>query len=124
MDVNGLKEANDTKGHVAGDELLTGAAKCLSDVIGPIGKVYRTGGDEFFAVASSADPEAVVNEIGRRAAEWKGSYYLHLSLSVGYATHREHPEADLHGLERLADAMMYREKNRYYSAPGVDRRRS
>ena len=28
------------------------------------------------------------------------------------------------GLERLADEMMYQEKNRYYSAPGVDRRRN
>lgn len=124
MDVNGLKEANDTRGHAAGDEMLIGAAACLGEVFRSIGKVYRTGGDEFLAIANCALPEAVREEIGRRAAGWKGSFADRLSISVGYATHSEHPEADIHGLERLADAMMYREKNRYYSTPGIDRRRN
>lgn len=47
-----------------------------------------------------------------------------MSLSVGYASRREHPDADIHGLEKLADERMYREKNRYYSIPGIDRRRA
>lgn len=46
-----------------------------------------------------------------------------LSMSVGFASPREHPEADIHGLEVFADQMMYREKERYYSIPGIDRRR-
>ena len=123
MDVNGLKEANDTKGHIAGDELLVAAAECLNKVIGPIGKVYRTGGDEFLAIALTDDPETILQDIQRLASEWKGTYSENLSMSIGYASHREHPDADIHGLEKLADAMMYREKNRYYSAPGIDRRR-
>ena len=123
-DVNGLKEANDNRGHVAGDELLIAAAECLNTVIGPIGKVYRTGGDEFLAIALTDCPETIMQEIQRLASAWKGTYSENLSISIGYASHRDYPEADIHGLERLADTMMYQEKNRYYSVPGVDRRRN
>lgn len=123
IDVNGLKEVNDTKGHVAGDELLTAAAECLTKVIGSRGKVYRTGGDEFIVVAVTADPEGIIEQIKGNSASWSGTYGEKLSLSVGFASHKEHPDADIHGLEVLADQMMYREKEQYYSVPGVDRRR-
>ncbi len=123
VDVNGLKEANDTKGHVAGDELLMATAECLTTVIGPIGKVYRTGGDEFLATAMTDAPSEVLEQIRSRSAEWRGAYGETLSLSVGYAAHSEHPDADIHGLEIQADQMMYRAKSRYYNAPGTDRRR-
>lgn len=123
IDVNGLKEANDTRGHIAGDELLTATADCLKKVFSPVGKVYRTGGDEFLAIAFTSSPEDILEEISRVCAEWHGTYTERMSLSVGYASHAEHPDADIHSLEILADQMMYREKNKYYSAPGTDRRR-
>lgn len=49
MDVNGLKTVNDSCGHMAGDELIIGAAKCIQTSMGEYGKVYRVGGDEFYA---------------------------------------------------------------------------
>ena len=119
LDVNGLKETNDTRGHAAGDRLLVEAAKCLASVFDPIGKVYRTGGDEFMALANIDEPVAISEQIRNRAGEWEG-----LSLSTGYASHKEHPEKEIHGLEILADQMMYREKKRYYNTPGHDRRKS
>ena len=123
IDVNGLKEANDTRGHAAGDELLTATADCLKQVFSPVGKVYRTGGDEFLAIAFTSSPEEILEEIDRVSAAWHGNCTEKMSLSVGYASHAEHPDADIHSLEVLADQMMYREKNRYYSSPGTDRRR-
>ena len=123
VDVNGLKEANDTGGHAAGDELLKAAADCLKTAIGPVGKVYRTGGDEFLAIARTDAPEKISETIRRLSGAWHGSSAETLSLSVGYASHSEHPGADVHSLEILADQMMYQEKNRYYNTPGVDRRR-
>ncbi len=97
--------------------------KALAEAINPIGRVYRTGGDEFLAIVGTDDPEQVVAGVKRISAAWSGKYARELSLSVGYAAHADHPDADIHGLEILADQMMYREKKRYYSAPGVDRRR-
>ena len=123
IDVNGLKEANDAKGHVAGDELLTAAAESLTAVIGSRGKVYRSGGDEFMMIVFSDAPAEIPEQIRRRSASWRGTYGDKLSMSVGFASPREHPEADIHGLEVFADQMMYREKERYYSIPGIDRRR-
>lgn len=83
MDVNGLKEANDTNGHAAGDELLMATAECLKTAITPVGKVYRTGGDEFLTLAQTAAPEAVVEQIKQRSASWHGAYVEQMSLSVG-----------------------------------------
>lgn len=123
VDVNELKEANDTKGHMAGDELLTAAAECLTGVIGPIGKVYRTGGDEFMAIARTDAPQEIIDQISRISSQWRGAHGGKLSLSVGCAAHGEHPEMDYHALEILADQRMYQAKKRYYSQAGNDRRR-
>ncbi len=123
-DLNGLKEVNDSKGHVAGDELLTAVSECLSEVINPIGKAYRIGGDEFLAIANTDNPVKIVDEIMRRSSLWKGKYVEHLSISIGYAAHDAHPKANIDELVVLADQMMYQAKERYYSTPGIDRRRS
>ena len=123
-DVNGLKEVNDTLGHTAGDELLAAAGECLSLAIGSAGKVYRTGGDEFLAIANTADPAAILEQIDRLSAARQGPHGQKMSLSVGYGAHAEHPDADVHGLEAIADHMMYQKKNQYYSTPGIDRRRN
>ena len=53
IDINGLKIANDTLGHAAGDELICGAAECIDKVFSPIGNCFRTGGDEFIVLAHS-----------------------------------------------------------------------
>ena len=122
VDINGLKEANDIGGHVAGDELLTAAATSLASVFESIGKVYRTGGDEFMAIATTSAPDQIRGRIESLTDQWRGQHVERLSLSVGYAAHSEHPELDLHGLEALADQMMYQDKRRYYSIAGNDRR--
>lgn len=123
VDVNGLKETNDSKGHVAGDELLRGTADCLKEIMVPYGKVYRTGGDEFLAMLRADDCEALCAKLKEKAAAWRGMYSDKLSFSVGYARHTDEPNASIHELERIADGMMYAEKERYYAHEGVDRRR-
>lgn len=122
IDVNGLKTANDVKGHAAGDELLRGTAECLTDVFGRDGKAYRTGGDEFLAVLRTSDCEAVCESLRRKAAAWHGEYIGAISFSIGYASHAEHPDASVDELEKFADVMMYADKDRYYRSSGLDRR--
>lgn len=56
-DVNGLKRANDSIGHAAGDELIIGASVCLSKCFDPYGHVYRIGGDEFIALIHAKETE-------------------------------------------------------------------
>ena len=123
-DVNGLKTVNDNQGHSAGDELIVGAATCLLSVIAPFGRVYRTGGDEFMAVVRSSDCAALIDKVRRRIASWHGVLVEGVSISVGFATHKEHPEADVRELERIADRQMYEDKARYYEETGKDRRKA
>ena len=121
IDVNGLKIATDTKGHAAGDELLRGAANCLVATIGTLGKVYRVGGDEFLAVNKMDNYNEICDSIHKKVATWRGAYLDSLSVAVGYAAHKIHPEASVSELEKLADTMMYTEKEKYYRDRGMDR---
>ncbi len=123
IDINGLKNANDTMGHTAGDELIKGAANCLTIAIGNKGKVYRTGGDEFVGIVYHDEPEKIKTAIKEKTKTWKGSYTEKLNLAVGYATHKENPAASIDELERLADTRMYEDKSKFYSERGNDRRR-
>ncbi len=123
IDVNGLKNVNDTKGHAAGDELIKGAANCLALTVGNKGKVYRTGGDEFMAVLHTKEPETIREKIGERAKEWHGIYTEEITMSVGYAALSKYPGASIDDLERYADADMYANKDRFYKERGIERRR-
>ena len=53
-DVDGLKAANDTMGHEAGDRLLVDAARALQSAFRRTDLVARMGGDEFVVLADGA----------------------------------------------------------------------
>ena len=126
IDINGLKIVNDTMGHEAGDELIRGAAECISAVFGGACSSYRTGGDEFVILAAQADPERAENALGRlkeKADAWRGSGGQKLSLAAGYALGRDNPELNAEELVRRSDLAMYASKAEYYQSSGRDRRR-
>src|SRR6266498_632747 len=50
LDLDGLKEINDTLGHPAGDERIRAVAACLQATVRGSDGAYRTGGDEFMAL--------------------------------------------------------------------------
>ena len=121
-DVNGLKTVNDNLGHAAGDELLKGAASCLLAAIGAYGNVYRTGGDEFMAIVHTGDCPALLDEIRAKTAGWRGRLVDSVSVSLGCASHADHPGAAVEELEKRADAEMYQDKEAFYRQSGQDRR--
>lgn len=57
FDVNGLKNINDTFGHLAGDELIISAANIIREAFGNSGHYYRIGGDEFVALVNASARE-------------------------------------------------------------------
>lgn len=89
VDVDGLKYANDTHGHAAGDQLLKRTAIVLRDAAGPTDLVGRLGGDEFVMLCPGAD-DASMREAARRVRERLAHHNeLHnggpLSFSLGTA---------------------------------------
>lgn len=125
IDINGLKNTNDTKGHQAGDELICAAASVISEVFNKYGKCYRTGGDEFIALSyvPKGKIDEVVEELNQKSDAWKGEKVDKLSLSVGSASKKEFPDITIDELVYNADYRMYKNKSQYYLAQGIDRRK-
>lgn len=123
-DVNSLKVINDSFGHVAGDELIIGAAKCLSECFGSYGKLYRIGGDEFVAIIY-ADAERlplIWQNFEEVTGKWHGKLVDRMSISCGYATRLEDKDIPLRQIANLADRRMYESKKEYYKSTGNERR--
>lgn len=123
-DVNRLKEVNDTRGHLAGDELICGAAECLRRCFATYGTVYRIGGDEF-AVLLSASREmlpSIRNSFEERLTSWRGEQVDTLSVSYGYASKQELADKNAKELAHIAEERMYQAKAEYYRTKGIDRR--
>ena len=124
FDLNGLKRTNDTKGHSAGDEMIKGTARCLMDAFGNVGRVYRTGGDEFIVMGQISDEvlEKHLKLFDKYVSEWSGVMVDKLSISRGFTTHSEFPDYSIIDIEKLADRRMYVDKDNYYKSTGYDRR--
>ena len=125
LDVNALKWANDNMGHVAGDELLQGAAECMKQCFGSYGKIYRIGGDEFACILFVDDVrlKAIQADFEQVVREWSGTMLEELSISAGYVYSREKEWESFEEIANAADSRMYEEKEKYYSVKGRDRRR-
>lgn len=126
-DINGLKHANDTLGHDAGDELITAAADCMRAAFDEDAKLYRVGGDEFIAVVTAPPDQAKaqVADFLARAAAWHGRFNNTLSVSCGSAFRGEMADTSIGELQKKAEARMYEMKRQYYEKHGgADRRRT
>ena len=125
IDINGLKKINDTLGHSAGDELICGAADCITTVFNKYGKVYRTGGDEFIVIVcvDISQIYSLTAQLKKLGASWKGKECKELSFSIGAAARKDNPDLKLEKLVILADQRMYKAKDEYYQETGFERRK-
>ena len=117
VDVNGLHELNDQKGHESGDVMLRAVAVAMAERFGKK-NVYRIGGDEFVSFCVDAAVETTRSSIASMISELTGQGY---SVSVG-AYLEEKDKLDMKSLVREAEKCMYKEKRLYYEQYGHDRR--
>ena len=112
LDIDMLKKANDTLGHVAGDEMIIAVSKCIKEAFGDVADCFRMGGDEFL-VAMNAQPDIVQERIvqfNRLVSQWTGRYTDRITVSYGVAAASEHPGLNFEELLKTADSMMYHRK--------------
>lgn len=123
MDVNGLKEVNDTLGHDAGDELIRGAASCMKQCFGSYGKVYRVGGDEFVALLmmDRSRLSEIKADFAETVSKWSGQQVSHMTVSCGYVYSREKRWKSMEEIEKMGDQRMYEYKKQYYAEKGIRR---
>ena len=115
MDMDGLKQINDTHGHEMGGFAITEAAKIIREVVAHRGETCRFGGDEFITYlpdTSKTDGSNLAEVIRDRVA-------LHMfeladvrvapTISIGVAAMPD-DGGDPDALFRAADAALYQAK--------------
>jgi diguanylate cyclase (GGDEF)-like protein len=116
VDVDHLKEINDSRGHAAGDRILIEVASALRANLRAYDLVIRYGGDEFvvtisgLTVADAAKRFAAVSTALGEAPE-RGS------VSIGLAELQ--PEDLPEELVARADAALYQERDRARGQPAI-----
>jgi diguanylate cyclase (GGDEF)-like protein len=117
IDLDGMKDVNDTLGHVEGDRALVEAASLLGRCVRQTDIVARFGGDEFVLLLTTAENDWE-NSIRHRlqqqvdATNAQPGRRYRLSFSVGVVTADPGRWLTLEDLVAEADAMMYRQKHR------------
>jgi len=112
VDINGLKNVNDTRGHEAGDLLIQTVASALRAVLRDYDVVVRFGGDEF-----------VCGMQGMTLQEGQKRFSLINSIlnasdaeSVSFGVAQREPSESLDAVIRRADAAMYATKGSQQNA--------
>jgi len=123
IDVNGLKQINDTYGHGVGDEAIIKVAGMLKSACRDTDIVSRIGGDEFAVLMPSTNlPQAEIlhtrirdGETGLRVllTPSEGKHInIPIRISIGLASS---DESDPDNVMKMADDRMYLDKQHYYA---------
>ena len=114
IDLNGLKQLNDTNGHAAGDAAFLKVANLLAANIRESDVVGRLGGDEFGVMLSHADENAargkaefLARTIAENRLEWEGEKIV---LDVAFGVHTIHGGCNAGAALEAADRAMYAQK--------------
>ncbi len=93
LDLDGLKQINDSQGHQAGDRYIKRVSDIARTTTGREGTVYRTGGDEFMILLPGSrnwNALALANKIDRLTREAIGKRALSIGLTESTGTEARH----------------------------------
>jgi two-component system cell cycle response regulator len=115
VDVDGLKQVNDTHGHAAGDRVIRAVALAIAQTLRESDFGARWGGDEFGIVAPNttsgaarAFAERLVNHVRSQPDEHGRSPTVSVGIATFNPNRSEH--ADVESLARAADRALYQAK--------------
>jgi diguanylate cyclase (GGDEF)-like protein len=115
LDVHKLKEVNDRRGHLQGDQILLLAASTLRNTMRASDFAFRIGGDEFALLLPETDPEQANTLCRRIRAQYENEIRdlkldVAVTLDFGIAVHPQ--DGDVKStLLGLADKRLYDLKN-------------
>jgi two-component system, cell cycle response regulator len=115
MDLNGLKQINDTLGHLSGDDALRDTAEVLRHTFRGSDIVARLGGDEFVALAylnNQHDIDRLCERLREHLQQFnasRGRQYA-VDLSIGATLVDDPADEGLEAFIARADQAMYQEK--------------
>jgi diguanylate cyclase (GGDEF)-like protein len=124
IDIDKLKDINDSFGHEAGNSAITLVARCLQRSIRNTDRAARLAGDEFAVLLPGASPEiaeAVVKRVRHNVYKTTldlRSRMIRCSVSIGVVNYPKDAR-DMRELLSIADRKMYRDKE-LRRAPGSE----
>ena len=110
VDMNGLKQMNDTYGHEKGNVAIKRTCALICEVFAH-SPVYRFGGDEFVVIVKDRDYndiEEKVRQFKDMAKETAGEPWERVDAAIGYALYDNDDTVD--DVFRRADHIMYEHK--------------
>lgn len=117
IDMDGLKQINDTYGHGEGDFAITTLSKAIVQVFGSQAICSRFGGDEFtcMVLAEKADDykvEEICEKLSECIAQREGVQEKPYSItaSIGMKCQQITPDLDIEQMLLVADRLMYDDK--------------
>lgn len=108
IDLNGLKDINDSNGHMAGDLALQQLGTAMKVKSGKNFLTYRVGGDEFMELGKEQSIENATTYIEEMRHHLKSNQIM---ASFGYALYQPGDHFDT--ICNQADACMYEDKKQY-----------
>lgn len=117
LDLNGLKQINDTYGHSRGDDLIVNFSKILHETFDKYDcAIGRMGGDEFVIVmydTKEQDIVSVLEELSKNIHTWNGKQNGDLlSVAYGYAYYDGDKASGVQAVYSQADQEMYELKRK------------
>jgi diguanylate cyclase (GGDEF)-like protein len=116
LDLDRFKEINDTRGHNAGDRVLSEAARRMRACVRSTDTVARLGGDEFAVILPSLDKAEIAIELAERMVSAIGEPFVldgspaQVGASIGIALFPQ-DAFDAGQLLQCADAALYEAKH-------------
>ena len=119
LDINGLKQINDTQGHTQGDALIVSAAQAITAVFVHC-PVYRVGGDEFVVIVSGDEYDDIDNLLQHIAtANTSGLAQGGVVIACGMSRYNRNTDTKVATVFERADSNMYRNKRKLKLDPNA-----
>jgi diguanylate cyclase (GGDEF)-like protein len=118
IDLNGLKETNDSLGHEAGDSMLRRLGEVLNEAVAAPNCAARIGGDEFAVLMPGCDwmEVAVMTENIEKLLKINNQFFSDAPIEIAMGAAVSEAGEGMESVIRRADLLMYARKQEYYAA--------